>query len=50
MGWFGLNKEHVWRQLNQEIGAQFVEGRSRREQGAGSRRFLDRNFGSRQFV
>ncbi len=26
MGWFGSNKDEVWRQLSQEIGAEFVEG------------------------
>src|SRR4051812_23445522 len=26
MGWFGPSKEEVWRQLCQEIGAEFVEG------------------------
>src|SRR5271157_1179847 len=26
MGWFGPSKDEVWRQLSQEIGAQFVEG------------------------
>jgi hypothetical protein len=26
MGWFGLSKDEVWRQLCQEIGAEFVEG------------------------
>ena len=26
MGWFGPSKEEVWRQLSQEIGAEFVEG------------------------
>jgi hypothetical protein len=27
MGWFGPSKDEVWRQLSQEIGAEFVEGR-----------------------
>jgi hypothetical protein len=27
MGWFGPSKEEVWRQLSQEIGAEFVKGR-----------------------
>ena len=26
MGWFGPSKDEVWRQLSQEIGAEFVEG------------------------
>jgi len=26
MGWFGPSKEEVWRQLSEEIGAEFVEG------------------------
>ena len=26
MGWFGPSKDDVWRQLSQEIGAEFVEG------------------------
>lgn len=26
MGWFGPSKDEVWRQLSEEIGAQFVEG------------------------
>jgi hypothetical protein len=26
MGWFGTSKDEVWRQLSQEIGAEFVEG------------------------
>jgi hypothetical protein len=26
MGWFGPNKDEVWRQLSEEIGAEFVEG------------------------
>lgn len=26
MGWFGPNKDEVWRQLSQEIGAEFIEG------------------------
>ncbi len=26
MGWFGRSKDEVWRQLSQEIGAEFVEG------------------------
>jgi hypothetical protein len=26
MGWFGANKDEVWRQLSEEIGAEFVEG------------------------
>jgi hypothetical protein len=26
MGWFGPSKDEVWRQLSQEIGADFVEG------------------------
>jgi hypothetical protein len=26
MGWFGPTKDEVWRQLSQEIGAEFVEG------------------------
>ena len=26
MGWFGLRKDEVWRQLSEEIGAEFVEG------------------------
>jgi hypothetical protein len=26
MGWFGPDKDEVWRQLSQEIGAEFVEG------------------------
>jgi hypothetical protein len=26
MGWFGPGKDEVWRQLSQEIGAEFVEG------------------------
>ncbi len=26
MGWFGPSKNEVWRQLSQEIGAEFVEG------------------------
>ncbi len=26
MGWFGASKDEVWRQLSQEIGAEFVEG------------------------
>ncbi len=26
MGWFGPNKDEVWRQLSHEIGAEFVEG------------------------
>ncbi len=26
MSWFGPNKDEVWRQLSQEIGAEFVEG------------------------
>jgi hypothetical protein len=26
MAWFGPNKDEVWRQLSQEIGAEFVEG------------------------
>ncbi len=26
MAWFGLSKDEVWRQLSQEIGAEFIEG------------------------
>jgi hypothetical protein len=26
MGWFGPSKDEVWRQLSEEIGAEFVEG------------------------
>jgi hypothetical protein len=26
MGWFGPNKDDMWRQLSQEIGADFIEG------------------------
>jgi len=26
MGWFGSRKDEVWRQLSQEIGAEFIEG------------------------
>jgi hypothetical protein len=26
MGWFGPSKDELWRQLSEEIGAQFVEG------------------------
>ena len=26
MGWFGPSKDDVWRQLSQEITAEFVEG------------------------
>ena len=26
MGWFGPSKDEVWRQLSQEIGAEYVEG------------------------
>ncbi len=26
MGWFGASKDEVWRQLSQEIGAEFIEG------------------------
>src|SRR4051794_7167734 len=26
MGWFGPSKDEVWRQLSQEIGAEFIEG------------------------
>ena len=26
MGWFGPSKDEAWRQLSQEIGAEFVEG------------------------
>jgi hypothetical protein len=26
MGWFGPGKDEVWRQLSQEIGAEFIEG------------------------
>ena len=26
MGWFGPGKDEVWRQLSEEIGAEFVEG------------------------
>ena len=26
MGWFGPSKDEMWRQLSQEIGAEFVEG------------------------
>jgi hypothetical protein len=26
MGWFGSSKDEVWRQLSQEIGAEFVQG------------------------
>ncbi len=26
MGWFGPSKDEVWRQLSQEISAEFVEG------------------------
>jgi hypothetical protein len=26
MGWFGPSKDEVWRQLSQEIGADFVDG------------------------
>jgi hypothetical protein len=28
MGWFGPNKDEMWRQLSQEIGADFIEGGS----------------------
>jgi hypothetical protein len=27
MGWFGPSKEEVWRQLSEEVGAEYVEGR-----------------------
>ncbi len=27
MGWFGPSKDEVWRQLSEEMGAEFVEGR-----------------------
>jgi hypothetical protein len=27
MGWFGPSKDEVWRQLSEEIGAEFIEGR-----------------------
>ena len=26
MGWFGPSKDEMWRQLSQEIGAEFIEG------------------------
>jgi hypothetical protein len=26
MGWFGPSKDEVWRQLSQEIGAEYIEG------------------------
>ena len=26
MGWFGPSKDDMWRQLSQEIGAEFIEG------------------------
>ena len=26
MGWFGPSKHQVWRQLSQQIGAEFVKG------------------------
>ena len=26
MGWFGPSKDEVWRQLSQELGAEFVDG------------------------
>jgi hypothetical protein len=26
MGWFGPSKDKVWRQLSEEIGAEFIEG------------------------
>jgi hypothetical protein len=26
MGWFGPSKDEVWRQLSEEIGAEFIEG------------------------
>ena len=26
MGWFGPSKDEVWRQLSEEIGAEFVRG------------------------